>query len=411
MKRDDKRIKDIFKEQKIEVKNLPKVEDPNHQIDTGGPTLGENDLPQAQAQADWNTITQTSPESPQVINMLQLNNSTPPLSGNINKLLNMSQKYSDPAANISYTNYMANGMVDITSTSFVHSMITYYKQIHLSKFEYEGFDDIDCHLLEERLWLFGAVCIVELDKKYILPYKTLEVDLNGTPTKILPLLPTNSKLYKKIKFKPLTGDDMVYFINDYNGFFEKMETYSPLYRHWFHIQVISALQIEILNNAHNSKTRIWINTKGKSDLEVENLLKQYNSGSPIMLGDFIGVQARQLQGMDTGDSVIDITDRTEMLWLNVRNLKDELKTFMGLRTNAGVQKKEKMVNDEINVENQSSQLSLLSELYLREQGVERANKRFGYSGTVKLREIELDSENDKYNNDKENKLKGKEDLA
>lgn len=395
-------------------KNKNKQTETHQDIKTGGPKMGVNDLPQTyEANGTWNTQKSVSPNSAHLDNIKQISGSTKPetgVSANIN--IGTFQPYTSP--NTTYKDFMSNGMIDATSTQYVWSVITYFKEFQMSMFKYTGVE-FDPLYLEECLFLYGRVVVIKLlDEYYILPFDIVEKDLNEKPIVIKPTRYSNEKMEAKFEklIKHTKEKPIPYCVNDANGMFKTVESFSPVFRHWFHFQNISNIRIEILNNIFLGKGRLFINVQGKSDNEVKNLVAQWNSGSPLVFGDIDSMLMKYITGQVGLDgNLIEMEERSDILWFNFKNIFNELKVFMGARTNAGnTEKGERMVNDEINVDNQMTELTVRTKLEIRKQFIERCNKAFGWNATVELNEVNLQSESDKYNNDKQDLKKGKEEL-
>ena len=77
------------------------------------------------------------------------------------------------------------------------------------------------------------------------------------------------------------------------------------------------------------------------------------------------------------------------------DLKNELLTYLGINNNNNV-KKERMIVDEVNANNEYTSINLDLMFDLREKACKEINEKFGLNITVKKREVEQDGE--VYNN-------------
>lgn len=357
----------------------------------------------------WDTELQTSEKSALADQVAKLHNSTKPASGNAN-FSNVGEvsNFSTP-----YTEFLNNGMAaGVAATNLAWSIVTYIKEFFVNRFEYEGVN-FDYLVLEEKLFLYGRVCIFSLgEKEHILPFEVIEYDISGQPKIIKPFIPGKDKVPKDIEIKEVNADEIPWFQNDMSGIWDSNPSYSPIMRHWYQIQKAVSLRTLIDNNAVLAAPRWVFNTRGMSELEVKSFYNQFVNGSLLLLADFDGIDIKSLEGLaKVEDGLIDLVDRTDTLWLNYQNTIDELLTFVGARVNAGnSDKKERMNNDEINVKNSTTKMALRTSEELRKQGVGRYNKCLNKNASVKCLEIEETVENDKYDNNKEHAKKGVENV-
>ena len=122
---------------------------------------------------------------------------------------------------------------------------------------------------------------------------------------------------------------------------------------------------------------------------LENLYNQYNGNQPFIFGDKDQLGDKTLKSINTmAPYVADkITDYKKEIW-------NEALTFLGVN-NIMLEKKERLVTDEANSNNELINLNLQSFLAPRQEACKQFNEKFGLTGTDK--EISVRVRSDLYN--------------
>lgn len=138
------------------------------------------------------------------------------------------------------------------------------------------------------------------------------------------------------------------------------------------------------------KTPVLLVVDEKQRLMMENLYNQYNGNQPFIFGDKEQLSADgMLKAISTQAPFVadKITDYKKEIW-------NEALTYLGIN-NILVDKKERMITDEANSNNELINLNLQSFLAPRQEACRLFNEKFGLTGTDK--EISVRVRSDLYN--------------
>ena len=137
------------------------------------------------------------------------------------------------------------------------------------------------------------------------------------------------------------------------------------------------------------KTPVMVITGEKQRLMMENLYNQYNGNQPFIFGDKDQLNSDMMKVLNTNAPYVadKITDYKKEIW-------NEFLTFLGIN-NIMLEKKERLVTDEANSNNELINLNLQSRLAPRKQACKEFNEKFGLLGTDK--EIDVRVRSDLYN--------------
>ena len=143
-------------------------------------------------------------------------------------------------------------------------------------------------------------------------------------------------------------------------------------------------------NIKAQKTPVMIIVDEKQRLLMENLYNQYNGNQPFIFGDKEQLSADGiLKAINTQAPFIadKVTDYKKEIW-------NEALTYLGIN-NIMVDKKERLITDEANSNNELINLNLQSFLAPRQEACRLFNEMFGLTGTDK--EISVRVRSDLYN--------------
>ena len=130
-------------------------------------------------------------------------------------------------------------------------------------------------------------------------------------------------------------------------------------------------------NIKAQKTPVMILIDENQRLLMENLYNQYNGNRPFIFGDKNQLQEGMLRAIKTDAPYIadKVTDYKKEIW-------NEALTFLGIN-NIMVDKKERLITDEANSNNELINLNLQSYLAPRQEACKQFNEKFGFTGTDK----------------------------
>lgn len=132
-------------------------------------------------------------------------------------------------------------------------------------------------------------------------------------------------------------------------------------------------------NANAQKTPILVQGNEKQRLSLVNLYKEYDGNSPVIFGDS-SLNTEGLKSISTGAPYV--ADRIYELKTQIWN---EALTYLGI-SNISIQKKERLITDEVTRNQGGTVASRYSRLEARRQAVERINDMFGTNIKVNYRE-------------------------
>ena len=130
-------------------------------------------------------------------------------------------------------------------------------------------------------------------------------------------------------------------------------------------------------NIKAQKTPVLLLMDEKQRLTMENLYSQYEGNRPVIFGDKNSLGENVIKAINTQAPFIadKIIDYKKEIW-------NEALTFLGIN-NIMVDKKERLITDEANSNNELINLNLQSYLAPREEACRQFNEKFGFTGTDK----------------------------
>ena len=130
-------------------------------------------------------------------------------------------------------------------------------------------------------------------------------------------------------------------------------------------------------NIKAQKTPVMILVDETQRLMMENLYNQYDGNKPFIFGDKKQLNADTLKAIKTDAPFIanEIIQYKKEIW-------NEALTFLGIN-NIMVDKKERLITDEANSNNELINLNLQSYLAPRQEACKQFNEKFGLTGTHK----------------------------
>ena len=130
-------------------------------------------------------------------------------------------------------------------------------------------------------------------------------------------------------------------------------------------------------NIKAQKTPVLLLMDEKQRLTMENIYSQYEGNKPVIFGDKNSLGENVIKSINTQAPFIadKIIDYKKEIW-------NEALTFLGIN-NIMVDKKERLITDEANSNNELINLNLQSYLAPREEACREFNEKFGFTGTDK----------------------------
>ena len=148
-------------------------------------------------------------------------------------------------------------------------------------------------------------------------------------------------------------------------------------------------------NVNAQKTPVLVLTSDKQKLTLKNVYAQWNGNEPVIYGDKnLDIDGIKVLKTDAPIVFPQLQNQKITLW-------NECLTFLGVN-NANTEKRERLITDEVEANNDHIDLSADCMLKARQKAVEQINKLFETNITVKLRrESENENTEDTENIEKE----------
>lgn len=135
-------------------------------------------------------------------------------------------------------------------------------------------------------------------------------------------------------------------------------------------------------NINAQKTPVLIRCSDKARLTLKNVYSQWNGNEPVIYGD---------KNLDTEGFDVLKTDSPivfDKLQIQKHSIWNECMTFLGIN-NANMDKRERLVDDEVMANNEQIELSAEVMLKSRQLACELINKMFGTNISVSLRKPDM----------------------
>ena len=283
------------------------------------------------------------------------------------------------------TNYKFKDSLLVNDLTYL-DYLRRFKKVALSVFEWVNLPkSMDAKYLEKCLYYNGMATLLK-DKNYGFINTNCssvgDVNIYGLPTKLqcysysyntvrtlyTGLLPNISEDRREY----LENSQCILVQNDW----EREPTAGSM--ELFALRLYEA-ERTIDTNVKAQKTPVLILVDEKQRLTMTNIYNQYDGNQPVIFGDKNNLaDANQvIKSVNTlAPYVADkITDYKKEIW-------NEALTFLGIN-NIMVDKKERLITDEANSNNELINLNLQSYLAPREEACRQFNEKFGFTGTDK----------------------------
>ena len=244
-------------------------------------------------------------------------------------------------------------------------------ELSISMFEWKNLPSTcDDRYLELALFMNGSAVFFQDD--VLEDYVALDVicsgrlDVYGNP--VLRRAYSRYNNYQKL----LKGNNSVIIWNNYT------RTNSVLDVEMFAKRLYNLDRI-IDVNANAQKTPILIKCDETQRLTMLNVYKEYDGNSPVIFGDK-ALNSNGLEVLSTGAPYV--ADKIYMLKTQIWN---EALTYLGI-SNINVQKKERLITDEVTRNQGGTIASRYSRLESRREAVRKINDMFGLNIEVNYRE-------------------------
>lgn len=152
-------------------------------------------------------------------------------------------------------------------------------------------------------------------------------------------------------------------------------------------------------NVRAQKTPVLITGEDKEMLTLRNLYKDYDGNTPVIFADK-SLNPNSLKVLKTDAPYI-----SDRLYVLKTQLYNECLTYLGI-SNVNIQKRERLLNDEVNRNMGGTMASRYSRLQMRQTACKEINKMFGLNIWVEYKEDSRMYSVDQFMNDVESDLDG-----
>jgi len=262
---------------------------------------------------------------------------------------------------------LASRLNDLTYTDYYYRLMLKARAV----FEWENLPNgIDEKWIERFLYAEGkCVFFKHPDLGFMICRCTPSGQLNNydEPTKVTPI--GTNFTYRELK----NFDESVLIRNND----EMIPTMFSIQMFAYRLADISRT-IDI--NVNAQKTPVLIRTTERKKNSLKNLYSQWSGNEPVIYGDKNGLDDEPMETLDTKAPVV-----FDKLQIQKHEIWNEAMTFLGIN-NANMNKRERLVDDEVQANNEQIKLSAQVMLKARELACEQINKMFGTNISVKLRD-------------------------
>ena len=248
--------------------------------------------------------------------------------------------------------------------------VDWFNRLHslaISMFKWENLpDSVDEMFLENVLFYYGFALFFN-DPNY--GFMSLPCNLRG----FNPYHEYVERTAYSINYPPklYTIDNSVLIRNQYD-YYPTMATIS------IYAQKLAEISRTISVNVNAQKTPVIITCGEKSKLSLENVYKQYEGNYPVIFADK-NLSLDTFQALKTDAPYVG--DKLTTLKIDILN---EVRTFLGIN-NANAQKKERLITDEVNANNQEIIAQRESLLLQRKIACDKINKLWGLNISCNFR--------------------------
>ena len=253
-------------------------------------------------------------------------------------------------------------------------------ELAMSMFEWKNLPPtVDARFLELTLFEDGQIVFFKDEE---LGYLCLQCAVNGGFN--VYRIPTNRRAYASNGYqKNLTENDSVIIYNNFlrtNSMLDVRNFAERLYN------IDRAIDV----NINAQKTPILIKCDEQQRLTMLNTYQQYDGNQPVIFGDK-ALNTNAFQVLNTGAPLV-----ADKLYTLKTQLWNECLTYLGI-SNINVQKKERLITDEVTRNQGGTIASRYARLEARRQACDQINRMFGLNVSCDYREdyrnITLDLEN------------------
>lgn len=259
-------------------------------------------------------------------------------------------------------------LVNIRQHRMFHEYYSRLKNIALSVFEWEGLPKTcNARFLENTLFEDGKAIFVDDEELSFLNLKVTASDILNVYNE-----PRGYTAFSTGYSKMYNAKDCVIIRNNYMS--KSTESTIAIFA-----EKLAAIDLTIEVNIHAQKTPILIRCEEKTRTSLETLYNQYRGDRPFIFGAK-SLQDKPLEVLTTGAPFVADKLREEK-----RAVWNEALEFLGINTNPSDKKKERLIVNEVDANNEQIDIQFATMLAAREEAAAAINAKYGLSVSVKKR--------------------------
>ena len=280
-------------------------------------------------------------------------------------------------------NYKFTDSLKINNATYI-DYLERLKKVALSVFEWVNLPpSMNARWLERSLYYMGQAALLK-DKKYGFINTNCSsagyINIYGLPTKL------NCYAFEYQAMRTLyTGLNPM--LNEKQKDKKEVEECILVQNNWESVPTCSTIELfayrlyqaeqTAFTNIMAQRTPVMILVDEKQRLLMENLYNQYNGNQPFIFGD-----KDQLSGVDIKAIRTDAPFIADKIISYKKEIWNEALSFLGIN-NINVEKKERLITDEADANNELINMNLQSYLAPRQEACRQFNEKFGLTGTDK----------------------------
>lgn len=254
------------------------------------------------------------------------------------------------------------------------------KRIAMSIFEWENLpDSMDSRYLEYCLYAQGQAGILHTTEYGFVNTKATiqgELNLYGLPTAV------NCYSYGRIAEQRRVYNGITKPDNDINSecilvqnTWDRKPTMTMM--SLFALRLYEAERSCDVSVKNSKRSRLILTTENQR-LTMENMFREYDSNVPYIFGDSDNFKMGSIESIDISSAFV-----ANDLMLYKKEIWNEALTALGIDNFSN--KRERLISDEINTNNEIINLNLMSFLAPRKKACEQFNQKYGMNIDVKVR--------------------------